>query len=261
MNPTMPAAAGARPLGWGRWFYVSMAVVCALVAWIGFSFTFWAPIARGTFNSPPVVGVHAALFFAWTILFIVQTTLAARHRIDVHRALGLVGISLATAMLFLGLMVATGNVKHWLGTPSEGAARVQAIVPVAAITTFAGLFGAAIANIRRPEWHKRFMLLATIALLPPAVARYLFVAFAHAPPGMRPGLTPPPATGVLFVPAFIADLLVIAPLVFDWRTRARPHPAYLWGGGAMLIVQLLRAPISATPAWRWITDWLLKFIG
>jgi hypothetical protein len=58
---------------------------------------------------------------------------------------------------------------------------------------------------------------------------------------------------------FLADILIVAAMTFDWRTRRRPHSAYLWGFGAVLAVQLLRVPLSKTPAWLSFSDFLARF--
>ena len=49
--------------------------------------------------------LHGALFSAWTLLLLSQTWLAANDRLEHHRAWGLVGISLATALLFVAILV------------------------------------------------------------------------------------------------------------------------------------------------------------
>ena len=56
-----------------------------------------------------------------------------------------------------------------------------------AIGLFAGFFIAAIANINRPEIHKRLIMLATISLLQAAVARVFFVLVTGGGPGRGPG--------------------------------------------------------------------------
>jgi hypothetical protein len=48
----------------------------------------------------------------------------------------------------------------------------------------------------------------------------------------------------------IAYLLLVAAIIFDWRTRGRPHPVYIYGGAALVAVKLLNWPISVTPAWH-----------
>ena len=80
-------------------------------------------------------------------------------------------LSLATAMLFTGLAVSILGLHERLAAGYGEPARAFSIVPVTAILTFAGFVVAAVANRRRPQWHKRLMLLATIALLQAAIAR------------------------------------------------------------------------------------------
>jgi hypothetical protein len=129
-----------------------------------------------------------------------------------------------------------------MGLTNEGIA--FAIVPLSGILFFAVVFTLAIAAYRKPETHKRLMLLAGISLLDAAVARW-FLTFL-APPGP---LGPPPVP-VTIPPAFVAYLLLVVAIVHDWRTRGRPHPVYVYGGLALVAVKLLNWPISLTPAWH-----------
>lgn len=243
-----------------RWFYVWMAGACALVAFGGFAPTYLVPVAAGNFDGPTLLHLHGILFFSWTLLFVAQTTFAATGLFERHRALGLASISLATAMLFAGFMAATYTLEHWIGTEYEAAARAATIVPVSAILTFSTLFAAAIANINRTEWHRRLMLCASISILPPAVARVLFVLFAHSG-AARPGLAPPPLNVVelALAPGLAVDLLVVVAIVRDWRARGRPHPAYLVGASYIIAMQVLRIPLSTTTFWYSTTDWLVRF--
>ena len=39
-------------------------------------------------------------------------------------------------------------------------------------------------------------------------------------------------------------------MIFDWRTRGRPHPVYVYGGIVLVAVKLLNWPISTTSAWH-----------
>ena len=50
-------------------------------------------------------------------------------------------------------------------------------------------------------------------------------------------------------------------MIYDWRTRGRPHPAYLWGGGLTLAVQLLRVPLSTSGPWLALAAFLERFTG
>jgi hypothetical protein len=243
------------------YFYVWMAAVCALVAFSGFAPTYWLQLPAGTFVGPPLLHLHGALFFAWTMLLLSQTTLAANGRLDHHRAWGLVGISLATAMVVIGLAAAINTLTTGLAAGYGDSARAFLILPVSAISLFAGFFVAAIANIQRPETHKRLILLATISLLQAAIGRVFFVLATGGGPGLRPGLGPPPPLIIGLVPSLILELMIVAGIVYDWRTRGRPHPVWLIGAAVMTTVILLRGPLSVTPAWLAFADALAHIAG
>jgi len=240
------------------YFYVWMAAVCAAMAFGGFAETYWLQLAQGTFVGGPLLHLHGALFSAWTLLFLSQTWLAAHDRLDHHRAWGLVGISLATAMVFVGMATAIAGMVSRI--PVDGdVARGFLVVPVSALAGFAILFVAAIVNVNRADWHKRLMLCATISLLNAAFARVLFLMVNGGGPGVRPGLTTPPPIPVTVVGGLVPDLLIVAGVVYDWRARGRVHPAYLVGAGVVVGLQLLRLPLAPSHAWLAFADSLGGF--
>jgi hypothetical protein len=255
----MPAAvsgAEAEPRG----FYVKMAWACAAIAFAGFTPTYWAPVARGAFTGPPVLHLHGLLFSAWTVLLIVQARLAAQARYERHRALGYVGIALATAMLGLGIAVTVLGIRATAGRDFGDAVRAFSIVPLTIVLSFALAVAVALANVRRPDVHMRMMLVATSALLPPAIARVLFLLFA--PPGASVGFgNPPPPIAFSLGPSVLADLLLVVGIVRDWRTRGRPHVAYVASLVLLLVSQVARIPFASTAAWHGVTSWLLRLGG
>lgn len=245
----------------GRHFYVWMAAVCALLAFGGFAPTYWLQLPAGTFVGSPLLHIHGLLFSTWTLLLLSQTLLAAKGRIDDHRAWGLVGISLATAMVLIGLAAAIETLNKGLAAGYGDQSRAFMILPITALSLFAGFFVAAIANIRRPEVHKRLILLATISLLQAAMARVFFVLITGGGPGLRPGLGPPPPLIIGLVPSLLVEALILAGIVYDWRTRGRPHPVWLIGAAVMTAVILLRGPLSGTQCWLTFADGLSRITG
>lgn len=227
-----------------RYFYFYMALACMAVAFLGFAPTYWMPLAKRSFSASPVVHFHGLLFFAWSLYFVFQSWLAASGKVARHRAVGMIGVSLATTMTIFGFLVAVNAMKRAAaaGLADQGIAFI--IVPLSGIAFFAVVFTLAIVWVRQPEVHKRLMLLAAISLLDAAVARW-FLTFL-APPGP---LGPPPVP-VTIPPAIVAYLLLVVAMVFDWRTRGRPHPVYIYGGIALLAVKFLNWPISLTPFWH-----------
>ena len=234
-----------------QYFYFYMALACTAVAFLGFAPTYWLPLASGSFSSSPVVHFHGMLFFAWTLYFAFQTWLAASGRTAWHRSLGLIGVSLATAMTIFGFLVAVNAMKRSAAIGQTDAGIAFVIVPLSGIAFFAVVLALAIAARARPETHKRLMLLAGISILDAAVARW-FLTFL-APPGP---MGPPPVE-VTILPALVAYLLLVAAMIFDWRQWGRPHPVYVYGGIALVAVKILNWPISATSAWHSLAGGIL----
>ena len=102
-----------------RLFYGTMAVVLALVVFVGFGPTYYfrflgsgpqATVTGGPIT--PLVHVHGFLFTAWVLLFIVQTALVATRRVAVHRRLGVAGAALAVAMIAIGSATAIATARR-----------------------------------------------------------------------------------------------------------------------------------------------------
>jgi hypothetical protein len=256
--PLPSPVALARPLEVERRFFVRMAYGCALVAIAGFIPSYWAPLASGTFGGASIVHLHGLLFSAWPVLFIIQARLALAGRFDHHRAIGFAGISLATAMLFAGVAVMIHSLDAGIAAGYEPEARAFAIVPLSIVLLFAGLVAGAIANVRRPAVHMRLMLAASITMLPPAIARILFLLAA--PEGVSaPGQGVPPTVAFALGPSFMANGLLIVAMIHDWRKSGRVHAAYVKAAIVIVVVQIARIPFSASTTWHAITNWLLSF--
>jgi hypothetical protein len=245
--------AGSAPAR--RSFYVWMAGVFVLIAFGGFIPTYWSRLATGTFQGAPILHIHGTIFFAWTLFFFAQTALVASGRTLDHRSWGLAGISLATAMVFTVVLAAINSIRVAGAIGMADEARRFAYVSLTGAVLFAGFVGAAIVCVQRPELHKRLMLLAMIPLMHAAFARLFAAAFA---PADAKG---PPPVFVALPPGLAMDLLVVAAMIYDWRTRGRPHPAYWIGGALLLADQTLAVPLSATATWMAIATWVQSLAG
>lgn len=253
MNATVALRSGL--MSRSRYFYLWMAGAFVLVAFGGFSPTYWAPMAAGTFHAPPIVHIHGMLMFTWTCFFFVQTALVATGRSMDHRSWGLAGISLFSILAFSILVGEEAVLKRDETLGFGDAARRFAAVTLCAWPYMVTIFTLAIVNTRRPELHKRLMILLMTGMMTPAIARVFITLFAAgAPPG------PPPAF-VSLPPALVADLLLVAAMVHDWRTRGKPHSVYVVGGAALLAQQALTVPFAATQAWMDIAKAFQRLAG
>lgn len=238
----------------GRRFYVVLAGVFLLIAFGGFTPTYWWLLAHGTFKGAPILNLHGALFFGWTLFFLLQTTLVASGRTLRHRDWGLAGISLATAMVFSIVLAAINSIKVAQGMGMGDEARRFSVVSLSGALLFSGFVGLAIANVRNPELHKRLMVLAMVPLMHAATAR-VFKAV------MAPDAVGPPPIFISVPPGLLVDLFIVAGIVYDWRTRGRPHPVYWWGGAVLLAVQLGVMPVGASDTWLAIARWVESLAG
>jgi hypothetical protein len=235
----------------GQRFYVGMAACCVAVAVLGFAPTYWIPMFRGMLDVPPIAHLHALLFYGWTLLFLQQTRLVAAGRMTRHREWGVLGVALATSMVFVGVGTAVHSLKRLDAEGFGAAATAFTVVPVTAAALFAVLFAIAMLNVKKPEIHKRLLLVATVSLLQAAVGRWFTLLPAPA------GAVGPPPAAVTLLPGLIADLLIVAAMVHDRRTRGRVHRTYWIAGAAVLMVQVLRVPISTTASWATVANGLV----
>jgi hypothetical protein len=228
-----------------RRFYLWTAGIFVLIAFGGFTPTYWARLASGTFHAPPILHVHGFLLFSWTLFYFLQTALVASGRTPSHRAWGLFGIALFSVMIcsIIATRVTLLKLEDAHGVGEAG--RRFSAVALTALPLMIGFFAAAIANVRRPEIHKRLMYVLMASMMTPAIARVFLTLLA--PPGVAEGGPPPPFVAV--PPALVAFLMIIVAIVYDWRTRGRPHKVYIYGGALVLLQTLLVVPISGTQAW------------
>jgi len=142
----------------------------------------------------------------------------------------------------------------------EPQVRAFSIVPLSIVLLFAALVAAAMANVRRPEVHMRLMLAASITILPPAIARIVFLLAA--PEGMAaPGQGMPPTVAFALAPTFLANGLLVIAMIHDWRKRGSVHLTYVMAGVFLVVVQIARIPFSESTTWLAITNWLLRMGG
>lgn len=224
-----------------RLFFMGMAAAMAIVTFVGFAPTYYlaGSYAPRTPALTPTVHLHGALCTAWILFLMLQTGLVAAGRRDVHRAAGVAGIALAIAVVATGLFVAAHSERRVHTAATDGTMAdpyVFFVFPVTVATIFALFVTLGVLNRRRPDYHKRLMILATASMIGPALARIFG----------RTTTIVPSAIGALV----LVNLFIIALAVHDIRTRGRLHPATLWAGGFLILSEPLRVAIGFSEPWR-----------
>ncbi len=219
-------------------FSASVALMLVTVI-IGFGPTYYF---AGVFNAPlpaPIIHVHGALFSTWMLLLITQTALVSAHRVDIHRKLGIAGCILACVMVLVGVLAATNSLTRPLRIPGRDQQAFY-LVPLTDMLNFGVLMAFAYRYRRDSPAHKRFILIATTALLVAAFARWP-MALIHRD-AFRAGLA--------------SDIFLVMLVAYDLWSLRKIHRATLWGGAFFLVVQQIRFPVSQTAAWHHFAAWI-----
>jgi hypothetical protein len=237
----LPAGATARSRSRDHRFFVAMAAATALTVFVGFAPTYYL---RGAFGARPLAGLvhlHGIVCTAWMLLFLIQTTLVAMRRTDLHRRLGVAGSIVATLVLVVGYFTAIEAARHGVTPPGGPPPLAFLAVPIGTLAAFAILMATGLSFRRRPETHKRLMLLATIALITPALARFRWLGYGG----------PPVAIGG-------TCLFVVVCLLYDRSSHGRVHPAFFWGGLFLMISLPARFGMTQTDGWLALARWLTQ---
>lgn len=223
-----------------RWFYISMSIAAVITVFAGFAPTYYLRPYFNTAPLMPLLHVHGIVFTSWLVLFLIQTTLVAAHRTDIHRRLGILGGVIATLMILIGTSTAVIRASQG-ATPVPGVSSLSfLVVPLGDMFVFAILVGAGFYYRRRPDVHKRLMLLATVSILAAAIARLPFAIMQAGPPAFF-GFT---------------DLFVVACILYDLVTLKRVHRATALAALLIIASQPLRLMLAGTHVWLAFAGWL-----
>lgn len=218
-----------------------MAVVILASVFVGFARTYYL---AGVFKAPLpnlLIHIHGAVFSSWILLLIVQTSLIAIGRVNLHRRLGLLGFGLACLMVVLGLLAATDElVRHFApGAPGIKALAFYA-VPFSDILVFSTLIYFAFRNRFHPAAHKRFILIATIAMLDAAFVRWPI----------------PAAWWNLRVATLCCYALLLAMIGYDFWSTGKVQRATLWASVFLIAAKEVRMPVAHTAVWQSFATWV-----
>ena len=213
-----------------RYFYFCMSLVIAAVVAYGFGHTVDHFLIHAAPVRPWVLWLHGAVFSGWVLFFILQTSLVRVRKVAVHRTLGWFGVGWAALMLVVGLSTSVVMDRFNLRILHSPDAVPFLAIQVNDLMCFAVFVGLAVLWRRKPEYHRRAMLLASCALMAAAFSRFPWI---------------PDHWFYLGV-----DTLALMGIVRDWIVMRRVHPVYLFGLQAMVVVQAWAGYAAFdAPAW------------
>jgi hypothetical protein len=220
-------------------FFSATSILILICVLIGFGPTyFFAGVFRAHLPNL-IIHFHAAVFSCWIFSLVIQTTLVSAGRVDIHRRFGLFVFGLACLMVILGLL-AGANLLERNFAPRGMDARTFYVIPFSEMVMFPVLVLLAYRARRDPAAHKRFILIATVALLGVAFTRF-HVALLHR---------------TIFPALFASYSFLLLLALYDLWSMRKLHRT-TWSGSALVIgVGLLRFPFAHTAAWQVFAAWV-----
>jgi hypothetical protein len=219
-----------------------LTVICVVFA--GFARTYYLNALFAQRTLAWIVRLHGGMFTAWFGLFLLQITLVATGRTDLHRRVGVAGVALACVIIPLSFAVSIHAAKYGFhSAPPNVPALIFLVVPFFDSIVFGILVTAGLLYRGKPQIHKRLMILSTLGILTPAVAR-IPLHFVR-------------AYGILPVFA-MADSFALAYIVYDTISHKRLHLACLWGGLLIVLSAPLRFIIGGSGAWLIFAKWVIQ---
>jgi hypothetical protein len=229
-------------------FFLIMGIVGLLAIHIGFAKTYLMPVAQGNFKAPLVVYIHGALAFSWILLFFVQTVLIRVNNFRLHRTLGFSSFIIALGTAITTVLVGRYAVEKELANGLGETAISTIFGTITSAILFLSLVIAGYVKRKRPQVHKRLMLLATIVLLWPAWFRFRH----YFPPMERPDI---------WFGLVLADSLIIISWIWDRIANGRVHPTLLYVGLFIIAEQTFEVFMFDSGWWRISSNWIYNLIS
>jgi uncharacterized membrane protein YozB (DUF420 family) len=226
-----------------RPFYFFMSILIAGLVIYGFSLTIGNNLFHPSVPRPRILYLHAATFFAWVVLFVTQTAFIQSRHVRWHRRLGVTGLGLGAIMPLIGiatsLAMAKFNTLHGGRGPERPAAFLA--IPFNDMIAFSIAFALAIRWRRKPEFHRRLMLVASCTLTAAAFARFPFITI----------------TEIRWYGG--VDLLILLGVLHDIVVVKKIHAVYVYGVPLIVFGQVVAMTLflQRPPAWMTLTHWLL----
>ena len=231
------AQASSRPFGnmvrrvLSKYFYFLMSLLIVAAIVYGFSFTVEKNLIHPAVPRPWILYVHATIFTGWLAFFLLQTILVRSRKVTWHRRLGGFGVVLGSLIPIVGISTAIVMGRFDIGVLHLPDVENSLIVPLFDMVCFTSTFPLAVYWRKKPELHRRLMLVAVCALTAAGFGRFVHPDY-------------------LFYGG--VDLLILLGVVRDLILDRRIHRVYL----IVLPLFIVGQVITTYVAWHGVPFWM-----
>jgi hypothetical protein len=170
---------------------------------------------------PLILYVHAVVFRGWLLFFILQSGLVRAHNVWWHRRIGWFGMALGITITVVGVSTAITMARFNTVQLHSGDEDSFLMIPLFDMVCFTTTFALAICCRKKPEFHRRLMLIATCALIAAAFGRFPERLLPHE-----------------FFYAGVAGLILLG-VVRDLMVSRTVHRVYLYALSMYIVGQTL----------------------
>ena len=251
MSTVIPASAIRSEEAARSSFFFWLSVLLLSFLLLGFAPTLYLRAFTDPEPIPGYLHVHGIVLTSWYVWLVIQTSMVRTGRTATHRRLGVIGAFIGAAVVFAGPMATVGVVGRLRAAGVDWNTDMSALrelgvegVPMlnfasqvvwgnfVSIAVFAGLVAAAILLRRTPQAHKRLIVLASIAIVGPALARVSRWPVFGGEDGP-------------FIPLALFGLL-LAVIAHDLVTARRLHKATWIGCGVIVLATIAQQMIAGS---------------
>ena len=213
-------------------FFPAMALLILAIVVTGFGKSYFlAGMMRAKLPNG-LVHVHGAVFILWILLLVTQPWLIAAHKVKWHMSLGVLSLLLLPSMCILGSLTLIDFIRR--AQPEEGP-EMLLVGDLEILILFLVLTSWGLLARRDSASHKRLMILGTMAIMGPAIARW------------NVGI--PVTLGVIFaLPLFI--------LAYDLWALRRVHRTTMVAVFLTAAWVFTLVPFSRLAVWHHCVEWI-----
>jgi len=204
---------------WDTHFYFAMSLVMTVVVVAGFSLTMGPRIIHPKTPPPTILYVHAFVFYGWLAFLIFQSALVRTHNVRLHRTLGWFGVAMGAVIPVLGTWTTITMTRIKVLVNHDQGAAAFMLVPLNDMVCFTVTFALAVYWRKKPEYHRRLILIATCALTAAGWGRF---------------------PGAFFQSNYFyagVDFLILLGVVRDWTVNRHVHVVYKYALPGFVAIQ------------------------
>lgn len=205
-------------------FYLMITSAMTCTVFLGFSLTYFGPMARGVYpDVSPLVHIHGWTFFAWYVLLPLQAGLIRSRKVSIHRTLGLASAGLGALMITVGLIVSLVQIDRARAPDGDPFWQLLGVPIFGVWLLFTVFYLEAMRRRRRVEDHKRLIILASAVALSAATFRIIVRITGF-------------GTWIAIIGMLVCVTFPLVGIIDDRRRQRGIHPIYAWGVTATVLV-------------------------